>query len=274
MTLAAVAVLLFAAEPFTLAAPDLAMVGVEAELAPLYTETVAKELLAAGVRVTTSKDLGAVLGVERQKQMLGCSTEGDASCLAELASALGADGALAGEITSAGRAYQLTLKVVLLRDGRPLTSFTGRAYTQQTLLELLSRAGRELAADLTQGDWKRLTTTAASHRFEYGDPMRQWCWVPAALGAVALGAGAGAFWQGKNLAARLRNDDLMTLSAGEAVAREGATLQAAGVTLLSVGGALAVAAAVMFVLGAPPPAPGGLAVAFTGTGLAVSGALP
>ena len=43
--------------------------------------------LAADIRVMTSGEVAQVIGLERQKQLLGCSETG-ASCMAELAGAL------------------------------------------------------------------------------------------------------------------------------------------------------------------------------------------
>src|SRR5262245_15063642 len=60
-------------------------------LGSIITENVASELSASGrVEVVTSSDLNAILGLERQRQLLGCDTEATSNCLAELTGALGA----------------------------------------------------------------------------------------------------------------------------------------------------------------------------------------
>ncbi|MEW5740243.1 MAG: hypothetical protein AB1938_15025 [Myxococcota bacterium] len=60
------------AEPLKLAAPDLSVMDLSAERSAFYTEALASSLTRAGVRVTTAKAIAQLLGVERQKQMLGC----------------------------------------------------------------------------------------------------------------------------------------------------------------------------------------------------------
>src|SRR5947207_17625 len=64
--------------------------GVEPELGGAITEAVTTEVSARGFfNVLSSKDVETLLGVERQKQMLGCADDAS-SCLSELAGALGA----------------------------------------------------------------------------------------------------------------------------------------------------------------------------------------
>src|SRR5262245_60639309 len=50
-----------------------------------------------GVSVTTPAQISAVLGVERQKQLLGCSDSSE-SCSAELAGALGVEALIIGSL--------------------------------------------------------------------------------------------------------------------------------------------------------------------------------
>ena len=51
------------------------------------------------VPVTSSKDVQAIVGLDRQKQLLGCGTQ---SCSAELAGALSVDAPLFGSVAKAG----------------------------------------------------------------------------------------------------------------------------------------------------------------------------
>ena len=71
------------------------------------------------LRVATPKDMAAVLGIERQKQLLGCSDD-QSSCMAELAGALGADGLVTGQIAKVGQSYQLNLKILAADGSRTL----------------------------------------------------------------------------------------------------------------------------------------------------------
>jgi hypothetical protein len=79
-----------------LALLELSPIDVPAERAAYATEQLGIALLNEGLVVTTPSDIRALLGLERQKQLLGCD-EG-ASCLAELSGALGAGAIIAGQL--------------------------------------------------------------------------------------------------------------------------------------------------------------------------------
>ena len=69
--------------------------------------------------VARGKDMVALLGVERQKQLLGCS-DAASSCMAELAGALGADGLVTGQLARIGKSFQLNVKVLAADGSRTL----------------------------------------------------------------------------------------------------------------------------------------------------------
>lgn len=96
--LALVGVALLAQSPVAppqVAAPELTVIGIDANRAALFTEHLAQQLTALGFTVVSAKQMGSLLGQERQKQLLGCSEE-SASCMAELAAALGSDAIVTG----------------------------------------------------------------------------------------------------------------------------------------------------------------------------------
>jgi hypothetical protein len=66
----------------------------------------AKDLRDLGFQVITPTDIGAALGLERQKQILGCT---ESSCLAEIGGAMGADYIVHGEMAALERDTALTL---------------------------------------------------------------------------------------------------------------------------------------------------------------------
>jgi len=85
--------------------------GVEQATADAMTEALANELAARGIfEVVSSKELQTLIGLERQRQLMGCSEEG--ACLTELAGALGAPFILRGSLAKLGDAYQLTLQAM------------------------------------------------------------------------------------------------------------------------------------------------------------------
>jgi TolB-like protein len=85
--------------------------GTTPALAESVTQAVISEVSAKGFyQVLSSRDLSSMLGIERQKQLLGCS-EDSASCITELSGALNAQYALAGNVSRFGDALQLNLQL-------------------------------------------------------------------------------------------------------------------------------------------------------------------
>ena len=97
-----------APEPVTLASTGFNAVRIAPEVVASFSDTFALRLNETGkVKVMTSGDVAAVLGAERQRQLLGCS-DAASSCMAELASALGADAIAIGDIAViTGSSYQV-----------------------------------------------------------------------------------------------------------------------------------------------------------------------
>jgi hypothetical protein len=62
-----------------------------------------------GFDVLTNADVAAVLGVEKQKQLMGCS---ESNCLTELGGAIGADYIVRGNLASVGDRVALTMTLI------------------------------------------------------------------------------------------------------------------------------------------------------------------
>ena len=93
--LTTVALLSLCAAPAKLAASAFAVSGEDEARAGVWLERFAEVMRRDGrVEVTTASDLSHLLGLERQKQLLGCDTEA-ASCLAEPTSTPSVPSALA-----------------------------------------------------------------------------------------------------------------------------------------------------------------------------------
>lgn len=92
--------------------------GVSEERARHLSSLVAGEVAATGVyAVTSSEDIEKILGVERQRQLMGC-TDADESCLAEIAGALNADRLLAGAVQHIDDTFVVTLSLIDPRSVR------------------------------------------------------------------------------------------------------------------------------------------------------------
>lgn len=216
------------AAPVKLAAPPWASVKVEPELVSWFTEQFEQHLRADGVELVSARDVAALLGLERQKQLLGCAEEG-ASCAVELGSALGATGLLTATVAHVGGSYRATFRVISTTDGRTLVQAAAEGRDDAAFLESLKGAAGLIAQGL--GGSVGLRPTAAL------------AWVStAAAGLFAVGSAvAFAF-----ASAQLRQLDVELASArvvtpdAEAFARTGTTAEIFG----WVGAGLAVGAGV------------------------------
>lgn len=104
--------------------PRVVVIGVSASNEKLKQvgATIAEQILTElgrteRVEAMGASDVQAVLGLERQKQVLGC-TEASSSCLAEISSALGAPWLVSGTLGQLGKAMRLDLKLIRVRDGK------------------------------------------------------------------------------------------------------------------------------------------------------------
>ncbi len=118
---ALLALLLLAAEPRPPAAVKVAVwsiqpaQGITAGTAQVLEDVVATELARTGrFQVIGRADLAALLGYERQRQVLGCA---ESSCLAEIGGAVGAELVLSGQAGQLGSQYRLSLLLVDARKG-------------------------------------------------------------------------------------------------------------------------------------------------------------
>lgn len=134
-------------KPLRLAAPGLNAVNVDVRVATFVSEHFAQELAAAGVAVVTAGEIASLIGLERQKQLLGCEDD-SSSCVVELANALGVDGLVTGSVGRFGATYRANLKVLSSRDGEALAIITRKASSESELLDELSTAARESAPGL------------------------------------------------------------------------------------------------------------------------------
>jgi TolB-like protein len=124
-----------------------ARAGVEPAVADLFSDALAGELRKRpGLSVVSDADVAAVLGVERQKAMLGCS---DAGCIAELGGALGVDRIVHGSVGRVGGSLVVNLSAVDPRRGAPVGSFSERlpAATDEAFLDALPRMADGLLAE-------------------------------------------------------------------------------------------------------------------------------
>lgn len=262
VTLSAV---LAAPAPIKLAAPGLTALNLSPDAATYFLEHLGQQLHAQGVEVLTSTEIAALLGLERQKQLLGC-TDDQSSCLTEMANALGTDGLLRGSLGKFGKGYQLDLKV-LSSNGQTLASLSQRVESDEALLTALDDAARGIAAQLFQALHREpLQPLAASPA---GPVSTRWLWwTTGSLGVAALIAGT--------VLMILAQDPSVGTPMGELTA----TVQRLALERqlglgLTIGGAAAVGASVLLgLLTSRPVPPVTLVPTPQGAALVFSGSLP
>lgn len=213
------------ASPPLVAVVGLTPLDVPEKRADYLTEQLGAALVDEGLVVTTPADLRAVLGLERQRQLLGC--EGT-TCLAELTGALGAEIVMLGQVARSGAGYRLTIKAVKAATGVAMFAWSTEQPTESRLVTELSQAARQFVEALGLA------------------PRRQLALGPLVVGGsggvIALvGAGflisAGVAWA--NL--QRRGAEVISVEQAATASREGASHQLIGFTLAGLGVAAAAA---------------------------------
>ncbi|MBX5483068.1 MAG: hypothetical protein IRZ16_14680 [Myxococcaceae bacterium] len=246
----AIAVVMTAApQPLTIASPGLKAVNIDEEEAEFFSDHLAQALTLQGAHVTTPAQITAVLGLQRQKELMGCSESGT-SCLTEIANALGVDAMVIGSVALLDGTYSWNISTVSAESGQPIRAISGKASSKSGLLEELSRGAavlaRETAAKLGRGlDVTLQREPSAGRRF---------FWAPLAGGAIAGAAGAFFLVQAKaDYDAITGGSGVSTLTHEEAIDRadHGRTFQTVGIALAAVGAAAIGTGAMMYLTGDP-----------------------
>jgi len=173
-----------AGTPPKLAAPNWSGVNVAPALVTFLSDHFAQQLRLAGAHVITSGEMATLLGMERQRQLMNC-VSGESSCLAELASALGADGLIVGSLGRFDRTFQLNINILSTRTGATLATHSQRVDGEKELLDGLTQAAQRIEPIL-EG---RAQAPAASVELSPTAPSRPVNW--ALWGTAAAGIAAG-----------------------------------------------------------------------------------
>jgi hypothetical protein len=236
---------------------NLAGVGLSDGRLRAYTSQLTNRMRARGFRVQSSDAIAAVLGLERQKQLLGCS---EGACAVELGAALGVDFVCTGNVIRVDESLSVTLKLVRSDTGGIVASSDAQG-TAESFDDVLKQAADGLGDDLG--------LAAPPARLGRG-----WLIAPAALGVGALVASGILFGvAGGTYRAIPQKPPATAIVERDAIrlAEQGQREQtwAWG---LAIGGSVAVAvSAVLFVALAPPTTQVSLLVSPHGTAVAVGG---
>lgn len=265
--------LLFATPPTSIAVTRFKLVQVNADLGGYAEDRLAQRLTARGYQVTTPADLETVLGLERQRQLLGCND--DVACYAELSAALGVPVVIAGRLTKLGNRLELDLRVIRQRDGRVVANDSRGTNDEAKLGDLITEAAEALARQLGAPEVLAVEKPPEAPK-EPPKPFRWRLWGPVIGGVLALGGG------GVLLGLAQSEYTSWTTTKREGVPLTGASIsttyeqlalhRSLGVGLLGVGAA-AIAAGIVWNALTPDapvsvsvtPAPGGVALSLGGT---------
>jgi hypothetical protein len=234
MTLPLPIVLLLSASPVQVASAGFAGVGGVTEdtasfIAEHFANLLAKE---PGLEVTTQRTVMSLLGIERQRQLLGCA-DNSRTCLAELTGALGAKVLLVGEVAKLDHSLQVNVRALEASTGHLLHVASVRGDSTEAVLDRLEPIAQ---------------TTASALRVHYGleVPARAARWpalVLAGAGVAAAGVGTAFLIDAANVWARLETpsvdvspaDAHSLASSGSRSQWLGASLAGAGVVALVTG---------------------------------------
>ena len=263
--------LVLAAAPPTLALPGLNAVNLDKGADALYAELLAQELTTRGLRIMTARDISATLGLERQRQLLGCSEEH--TCISELVGALGADGLIVGDVGKLGAEYVINLKVLSAVNGSALAIFNTRAAKEELVPKALARGAWSLTKQLA--DKQPLWVLKPGPEVLMEEPKqglsRWWAVVPAAVGVGGVAAGVAL-----QLGAEAKFNELKVAapSNAQAIAESGRSTEVAANVLLGVGAAGLVGAAVILIVGTSPSVQPTVSITSTSTSIGLVGVLP
>ena len=131
-------------EEVSFAVFDLAAAGVSPELAANLTQILSGEIKRVeGTSVIGRDDIAALVQLEKEKTMLGCTD--DLECLAEIGSALGVQKLVVGQIGILGESFVISLRMLdtasVQVDNRVTESFTA---DEGQLIGAIREAGRKL----------------------------------------------------------------------------------------------------------------------------------
>lgn len=134
-----------------------AVQGVSPGTATILTAIVVDDTARGGYDVISQADISAMLGFEKQKQVLGCAE--DSSCLAEIGGALGVEFVLSGQVGQIGSRFHLSLQLLDARKSKVVSRvarFSDR--DEDRLAEAAQRSLGELLEAARAASQQRVAT--------------------------------------------------------------------------------------------------------------------
>lgn len=246
----------------TVAAPGFQCSGIDQALCDAYLEHFVGRVTDRGLKVTTKNDLAELLGLERQRQLLGCADQGS-SCIAELVGALGVGRLLSGSVAKTESGFLATLKVIDVSGGATLWSATEPLDDERALFKFFDRSAESLVERVSP---------------RTGAPIVRW--IPAMFGAAAVLTGVVAFAISEGAAGRLREYSVAperftwTIEDIRGTSSAGRLGQIVGVGAFILGGLSGAASLLWLVLAPSAPAAAVVVPTASGASVSIAWALP
>ncbi len=185
--------------------------GASSEKLKPFAESISEQLLtelgrSGRLEAMGASDVSAVLGLERQKSMLGCA-DASTSCLAEVSAALGAPWLVTGNLAQAGKTMRVDLKLIRAKDGKAVYR-DGRVIKDEAqIFDVVSEMAKAMVASMNlplpdapvkPAEVTPVAAPVATHPVEVAPaveaaatpPLRVAPWVVLGAGVVAAGLGA------------------------------------------------------------------------------------
>lgn len=244
--------------PFSLAVPNVTCVGMSAALCDSFVDRLVSALgEPKTIRVLAAKDIAQLIGLERQRQLLGCS-EQSSQCMAELAGALGVDALMTVSFARSDPYFVTTARVVRAKDGVALSSASERVRQEGEVFDSVDRMASKFLKELVQSSSSPPSSSGVVR------------YVPGIAGLVVAGVGFGAFMWANTERTQLETH-AVSGEAAKAAVEAGRLKESLGVGLM-IGGGAAVAASAIWVAvskstvtAAVFPVAGGAAVSLGGS---------
>ncbi len=219
--------------PLRVGVSQLQGVNVPADALGFYAEHLAQNLAAPGLTVVTAREIATILGMERQRQMLGCETSSE--CVAELANALGVDAIVVGDVARFGDTYQINVKALAAVNAKVLASGSARVQGDVATLDAVAGLGRQLARELFRAKGRAVPVELSGAAATPSASGRPWKWVT--LGVAGASAIAGAVLYGlarADFEALTGSGAPLSLASAAEVRDAGASKQTASAVLAAV----------------------------------------
>jgi TolB-like protein len=177
--------------------------GVAPGTATILTNIVVADVARSGLDTISKGDITAIIGFERQKQILGCS--GDASCVAEIGGALGVDYMITGQVGQIGSQYHLSLQLEETQKARVAARASRFADKSE---DALVKVTRDATAEVIAPAVARLPVASQRGTVPLAAPAKagpshRSAWIAYGVaGALLVGGGATGY------VAKSRYDDL------------------------------------------------------------------